>query len=325
MGRILNRFSSDTYTIDDSLPFITNILLAQLVGLAGALIISLYAMPWLGLIIIPIVPIYINLQYRYRHASRDIKRLSSNALSPLYTHFTETLQGLLTIKAMAATNRFIRDFHSKLEESIKSQLTAACAQQWLALRLQLLGVFLVGGAGMLAALTAAHATNPGLVGLAISYALSITGLLGGLLSAIAETEQEFVAVERVQQYLQLENEKNAQGCIDPPFAWPSQGALKFSHVQLKYRDNLEAALKEVSFETTAFERVAIVGRTGAGKTSILAALLRVAPLSKGDILLDCVNLKTLSLKVLRERIGIIPQDPFLFEGNCNCVTINSWL
>ena len=314
VGRILNRFSSDTYTVDDSLPFISNILLAQLVGLTGALVISLYAMPWLVLIVIPMIPIYINLQHRYRHASRDIKRLSSNALSPLYTHFTETLQGLLTIKTMRASARFQRDFHSKLEESIKAQLTAASAQQWLALRLQLLGVLLVGGAGLLAAMTSAHTTNPGLVGLAISYALSITGLLGGLLSAIAETEQEFVAVERVQQYLQLEEEQNAQGSLDPPFGWPSQGALKYSHVQLRYRENLELSLRDISFDTAAFERVAIVGRTGAGKTSLLAALLRVVPLSKGEISLDCVNLKTLPLRVLRERIGIIPQDPFLFEG-----------
>ncbi|XP_053957905.1 ATP-binding cassette sub-family C member 10 [Anastrepha ludens] len=314
VGRILNRFSSDTYTVDDSLPFIMNILLAQLLGLAGALCISLYAMPWLGLIIIPMVPIYLNLQYRYRYASRDIKRLSSNALSPLYTHFTETLQGLVTIRTMRASARFQRDFHAKLEESIKAQLTAAAAQQWLSLRLQFLGVFLVAGAGFLAAITSAHVTNPGLVGLAISYALSITGLLGGLLSAVAETEQEFVAVERVNEYLHLEGEDNAEGTCDPPFGWPSQGALKFKNVELRYRDNLPAALHDINLRTEAFERVGIVGRTGAGKTTLVAALMRVAPLSRGEIILDCVNLKTLSLKVLRERLGIIPQDPFLFEG-----------
>ncbi|XP_017480560.1 PREDICTED: multidrug resistance-associated protein 7 [Rhagoletis zephyria] len=314
VGRIINRFSSDTYTVDDSLPFIMNILLAQLLGLAGALCISLYAMPWLGLIIIPMVPIYLNLQYRYRYASRDIKRLSSNALSPLYTHFTETLQGLVTIRTMRASARFQRDFHAKLEESIKAQLTSTAAQQWLSLRLQLLGVFLVAGAGFLAAITSAHVTNPGLVGLAISYALSITGLLGGLLNAVAETEQEFVAIERVNEYLQLEGEENAEGTCDPPFGWPSQGALKFQNVELRYRDNLAPALHDINLRTEAFERVGIVGRTGAGKTTLVAALMRVAPLSRGEITLDCVNLKTLALKVLRERLGIIPQEPFLFEG-----------
>ncbi|XP_046809062.1 ATP-binding cassette sub-family C member 10 [Lucilia cuprina] len=314
VGRILNRFSSDTYTVDDSLPFILNILLAQVVGLVGSVFISLYAMPWLSLVVIPMVPVYLSLQHRYRHASRDIKRLSSNALSPLYTHFTETLQGLVTIRTMRVSIRFQRDFHAKLEESIKAQLTSSAAQNWLSIRLQLLGAFLVGGAGILAAITSAHATNPGLVGLAISYALSITHILGGVLNAVAETEQELVAVERIEQYLQLEGEENAEGCINPPFGWPTQGALSFKNVQLSYREHLSPAIRNLNFKTEAFERLAIVGRTGAGKTSILAALMRIAPLSKGEIILDSVNLKTLALSVLRDRIGIIPQEPFLFEG-----------
>jgi len=282
--------------------------------LTGALTISLYAMPWLVLVIIPMIPIYINLQYRYRYASRDIKRLSSNALSPLYTHFTETLEGLQTIRTMRASGRFQRDFHAKLEDSIKAQLTAAAAQQWLSLRIQLLGSLLVGGAGLLAAITSAHTTNPGLVGLAISYALSITSILGGVLTAVAETEQELIAVERVNQYLQIESEENNDGVIDPPFGWPTQGSVQFQNVNLSYREHLLPAIHNISFKTEAFERVAIVGRTGAGKTSLIAALMRVAPLTKGEITLDCVNLKTLSLKTLRDRIGVIPQEPFLFEG-----------
>ncbi|EDW04066.1 ATP-binding cassette sub-family C member 10 [Drosophila grimshawi] len=314
LGRIQNRFSSDTDTVDDSLPFTLNILLAQLVGLVGALCVSLYAMPWLVVIIIPMVPIYLNLQQRYRHASRDIKRLSSNTMSPLYSHFQETLLGLSTIRSMRASARFQRDFQAKLEESTKAQLSASAAQQWLSLRLQLLGCLLVGGTGFLAAITAAHTTNPGLVGLCISYALSITGQLSGLLHAVAETEQELVAVERVNQYLQLEPEHNAEGSAEPHFGWPTQGVLSFRNVQLIYREHLSPALRGISFETEAFERVGIVGRTGAGKSSVLAALLRVTPLAQGDIYLDQMNLKTLQLSVLRERIGVITQEPFLFNG-----------
>ncbi len=146
-------------------------------------------MPWLGLLVVPLCPIYLNIQSRYRQSSRDIKRLSSNALSPLYSHFTETVQGLTTIRAMRHTSRFKRDFAVKLEESIRAQLTSASAQQWLALRLQIIGCFLVGGSGVVASVTSAHLHSPGMVGLAISYSLSITGLLGGVLSAFAETEQ----------------------------------------------------------------------------------------------------------------------------------------
>uniref|UniRef100_A0A7G3AAP6 ABC-type xenobiotic transporter n=1 Tax=Lutzomyia longipalpis TaxID=7200 RepID=A0A7G3AAP6_LUTLO len=314
LGRILNRFSSDTYTIDDTLPFIFNILLAQIFGLVGAIIITLIALPWLILLVAPLCPIYINLQSRYRHASRDIKRLSSNALSPLYAHFTETLQGMTTIRAMRASGRFRRDFLVKVEESTRAQLTACAAQQWLALRLQFLGAALVGGAGILAALTSAHETNPSFVGLAISYALTITSLLGGVLNALAETEQELIAVERVSQYCELEGEVNANGSIDPPFGWPCQGVVCFDNAVMKYRDHLPPALKRVSFETSSFETVGIVGRTGAGKSSIIASLMRVAPLTLGKVVIDYVDISTLPLSVLRNRIAVVPQEPFLFGG-----------
>uniref|UniRef100_A0A182RBN2 ABC-type xenobiotic transporter n=1 Tax=Anopheles funestus TaxID=62324 RepID=A0A182RBN2_ANOFN len=314
LGRILNRFSSDVYTVDDTLPFIMNILLAQFFGLLGALLISLYAMPWLGLLIVPLVPIYLSLQNKYRYASRDIKRLSSNALSPLYAHFTETLQGLTTIRALRGEKRFQRDFLYKLGESIKAQLSAAATQQWLGLRLQLLGAFLVGGSGLLAAITSAHMTSPELVGLAISYALSITGLLSGLLYAVAETEQELVAVERIDQYCQLEPEVNADGSADPPFGWPSQGVVVFDNVHMRYREHLPYSIRSININVKPCERISIVGRTGSGKTSVVAALLRVAPLDKGTIAVDFVNISTLPLDVLRSRIALISQDPFLFNG-----------
>lgn len=271
-------------------------------------------MPWLALLVVPLFPIYLSLQNRYRHASRDIKRLSSNALSPLYAHFTETLQGLTTIRAMRGANRFRSNFAVKLEESIRAQMTSSAAQQWLGLRLQLLGAVLVGGAGLLSAITSAHETNPSFVGLAISYALSITGLLSGLLNAVAETEQEFVAVERVNQYCNLKTEPNFDGTADVPFSWPCQGVVEFKDVFLKYRDNLSHALSGISFETISCETVGIVGRTGAGKSSILAGLLRVVPIDRGGIYIDSVNIATLPIYELRDRISVVPQEPFLFRG-----------
>ena len=314
LGRILNRFSSDTYTIDDTLPFILNILLAQVFGLLGSICISLYALPWLGLIIAPLCPIYLDIQSKYRNASRDIKRLSSNALSPLYAHFTETLQGLATIRAMRATTRFQQDFAVKLEQSIRAQVTASAASCWLGLRLQFLGAVIVGGAGILTAMTSAHTSSPGMVGLAISYALSISGLLAGVLNAFSETEQEMIAVERVGQYLKLAKEPNAEGSADAPFSWPHQGVIKFKKVYMSYRENLIPALNGISFETASYERIGIVGRTGAGKSSIINALLRVSEVTRGEIIIDNVDINTLPLAVLRSRVAIVPQEPFLFAG-----------
>lgn len=219
LGRILNRFSSDVFTIDDSLPFIFNILLAQLFGLLGSIIVTLYALPWLSLIVAPIIPIYVDLQSKYRNSSRDIRRISSNSLSPLYAQFTETLQGLTTIRCMGGVKRFKQDFAVKLEENVKAQITSSAASCWLSMRLQLLGATIVGGCGILTCLTSAHSSSPGLIGLAISYALSVSSLLNGVLNAFTETEQEMIAVERVSQYLKLPAEPNADGTMDPPFGY----------------------------------------------------------------------------------------------------------
>lgn len=160
---------------------------------------------------------------------------------------------------MRAVNRFQRDFLVKLEESIRAQITASAAQQWLGLRLQILGAFLVGGSGFIAVITSAADTSPEQTGLVISYALSIVTLLSGFLGALTETEQvnviceahivstvqtsniyfpseqELIAVERVNSYSRLKPEVNADGSRDPPFGWPCQGVIKFDNVSLKYR------------------------------------------------------------------------------------------
>lgn len=157
------------------------------------------------------------MQSKYRNSSRDIRRISTNSLSPLYTQFTETLQGLTTIRSMNGSSRFKQDFAVKLEENIKAQITSSAASCWLSMRLQLIGALIVGSCAILTSLTSAHSSSPGMIGLAISYVLSISSLLNGVLNAFIETEQEMIAVERIGQYLKLPNEPNADGTMDTPF------------------------------------------------------------------------------------------------------------
>lgn len=121
-------------------------------------------------------------------------------------------------------------------------------------------------------------------------------------------------MERVHGYSRLNPEVNAEGSRDPPFGWPFQGVVKFEDVSLKYRPYLHPSLKEITFQTSSCERIGIVGRTGAGKSSIMAALIRIAPLSTGYISIDTVDISTLPLNVLRSRISFVPQDSFLFSG-----------
>nr|CAH7715442.1 unnamed protein product [Callosobruchus chinensis] len=200
VGRILNRFSSDTYTIDDSLPFILNILLAQFFGLIGSLVVTVYGLPWICVVLVPLIPVYHWLQNHYRLTSRELKRISSVSLSPVYSHFNETLQGSTTIRAFRATGRFRRDNELLVDATSKALLASASASRWLALRLQGIAIAVVAGVGFIAVVQHQYdIADPGMVGLSISYALSITGALSGVVNAFTETEREMVAVERVRQ------------------------------------------------------------------------------------------------------------------------------
>ncbi|XP_017878786.1 multidrug resistance-associated protein 7 [Ceratina calcarata] len=313
-GRILNRFSSDTYTIDDSLPFIANILFAQLFGLIATVIITTYGLPWILLVLAPLVPFYHWIQNHYRLTSRELKRMSSAALSPLYAHFNETLHGLSTIRAFRTVPRFKQDNELLLEVSQKTQFASFAAGQWLALRLQLIGVTLLAGVSNIAVWQHQYGiADPGLIGLVITYTLSVTGLLSGVVNAFTETEREMIAVERVKQYLEDVPVEIAKG-ENAPYAWPTQGVIEFKDVILKYRDYLVPSLNEISFVTRPAEKIGIVGRTGAGKSSLFASLFRLTEITSGSILIDNINIQNLQLSALRSRLAIIPQNPFLFSG-----------
>ncbi|KAK9891612.1 hypothetical protein WA026_015576 [Henosepilachna vigintioctopunctata] len=316
VGRILNRFSSDTYTIDDSLPFIMNILLAQFFGLLGTVLITVYGLPWICLILVPLIPVYHWLQHTYRVTSRELKRISSTTLSPVYSHFNETLQGLTTIRAMRVGKRFKRQNEENLQENIKAQFSSLAAARWLGLRLQFIGVAMVSGVSFIAVIQHNYdLADPGLIGLAVSYALSVTGSLGGVINAFTETEREMIAVERVNQYItQVPSETTNCALCDPPFGWPTQGVICFENVVLKYREHLSPSLNGVSFETRPSEKIGVVGRTGAGKSSLIAALFRLVEVHSGHIFIDTVKIKDVSLSCLRSRLFCIPQEPFLFSG-----------
>nr|XP_009932675.1 PREDICTED: multidrug resistance-associated protein 7 [Opisthocomus hoazin] len=311
-----SRFSSDLYCVDDSLPFILNIFLANMYGLLGMLVIITYGLPWIGLILLPLAALYFSIQRYYRRTSRELKRLYSVTLSPIYTHFSETLSGLSSIRAMRATQRFELENQLRLEENQRCLFGSNTAVQWLDIRLQMIGVAVVTAiAGIAIIQHQKQLGNPGLVGLALSYALSVTNLLSGLISSFTMTETMMVSVERTEEYttdIPMEpQDKLVQVAAD----WPSQGLVEFQQVVLAYRAGLPNALDGVSFTIYPGEKVGIVGRTGSGKSTLFLALFRMLELKSGRILLDGVDSQLVGLEELRSRLAIIPQDPFLFSGS----------
>uniref|UniRef100_A0A665UD07 ATP-binding cassette, sub-family C (CFTR/MRP), member 10 n=1 Tax=Echeneis naucrates TaxID=173247 RepID=A0A665UD07_ECHNA len=315
LGRILNRFSSDLYSVDDSLPFILNILLANIFGLLGMLVVMSYGLPWVLLPLLPLALLYHRTQHFYRHTSRELKRLYSLTLSPIYSHFSETLTGLGTIRASGSSIRFEEESAKRLEQNQRCLFLSNAAMQWLDIRLQLIGVAVVTGLAVIAVVQHQfRSVDPGLVGLSLSYALSITTLLSGLIFSFTQTEMQLVSVERTEEYSTgLPTEPQHQNA-QLPASWPERGLLEFRGAVLAYRDGLPNALDGVSLVVRPGEKVGIVGRTGSGKSTLFLALFRMVELNQGQILLDGLDISTVGLGQLRSRLAIIPQDPFLFSG-----------
>lgn len=315
LGRILNRFSSDLYSVDDSLPFILNIFLANVFGLVGILVVMSYGLPWVLLPLVPLALLYHRIQHFYRHTSRELKRLCSLTLSPVYSHFSETLTGLGTIRSSLSAARFKEESARRLEQNQRCLFVSSAASQWLDMRLQLIGVAVITGLGVIAVVQHQfRSVDPGLVGLSLSYALSITLLLSGLISSFTQTEMQLVSVERTQEYCTELPTEPQQHNAELPASWPEQGCLEFRGAVLCYREGLPNALDGISLVVRPGEKVGIVGRTGSGKSTLFLALFRMVELSQGQVLLDGLDISTVGLHQLRSRLAIIPQDPFLFSG-----------
>ncbi|NXO61500.1 MRP7 protein, partial [Phainopepla nitens] len=319
-GRILNRFSSDMHCVDDSLPFILNIFLANICGLLGLLVIVTYGLPWIALVVLPLAVVYFFIQRYYRFTSRELKRLCSVTLSPIYTHFSETLSGLSTIRAMRATKRFELENQLRLEQNQRCLFASNTVMAWLDIRLQMIGVAVVTAiAGIAIIQHQKQLGNPGHVGLALSYALYVTYLLSGLIATFTQTEIMMVSVERTEEYttdIPIEpQDKLVQVKAQVSADWPSEGLVEFQQVVFAYRAGLPNALDGVSFSVYPGEKLGIVGRTGSGKSTLFLALFRMMEMKSGRILLDGVDSQLVGLEELRSRLAIIPQDPFLFSGS----------
>ncbi|CAF1242551.1 unnamed protein product [Adineta steineri] len=319
-GRILNRFSSDTWSVDDSLPFILNILLANIFSLLGTLILSCYGLPKFLIILIPLTIFYYFIQNYYRWTSREIKRISSVTLSPVYAHFGETISGLSTIRAFRHAKRFIDHNFILVSNSIRTQFASLVASSWLGFRLQLIGIIMVAGISLIGVFEHVYTiegANPALVGLSLSYILSVTGLLNGLITSFTETEKEMVGVERVTAYidnLPIEEE------IEEPYVILNEpreengSTIEYRHVMMKYNIDQKFALNDITFSIKSNEKIGVVGRTGSGKSSLLATLFRTVNICDGQILIDDIDITSLERQTLRQTLAIIPQDPFLFSG-----------
>ncbi|TKC44948.1 hypothetical protein EI555_016270 [Monodon monoceros] len=314
-GNLVNRFSKELDTVDSMIPQVIKMFMGSLFNVIGACVIILLATPMVAVIIPPLGLIYFFVQRFYVASSRQLKRLESVSRSPVYSHFNETLLGVSVIRAFEEQERFIRQSDLKVDENQKAYYPSIVANRWLAVRLECVGNCIVLFAALFAVISR-HSLSAGLVGLSVSYSLQVTTYLNWLVRMSSEMETNIVAVERLKEY--SETEKEAPWRIQemaPPSNWPQVGRVEFRDYGLRYREDLDLVLKHINVTIDGGEKVGIVGRTGAGKSSLTLGLFRINESAEGEIIIDDVNIAKIGLHDLRFKITIIPQDPVLFSGS----------
>ncbi|GJP67873.1 hypothetical protein CLOP_g24635 [Closterium sp. NIES-67] len=350
IGRVLNRFSADQGILDDLLPFTLFNYLQTLSLTVGAIVMVALGVPWILIAMVLLFLLFLRLRYVFLCTSREAKRLEAVTRSPVYAHYAATIQGLTTIRAFGAQHQSSTIFHRLLNANGRAFYCWLAASRWLAFRLDTIVSVVVL---LVATLAVALRTTlpPGLVALALSYTLQMSGMLQWAVRQGAEVENMFTGVERALEYTNLpqeEAQESRQGGgrggssrkdrkersrskkkeewresgkqreqeeAHVPAGWPSEGAVSVEGVTVRYRPTLDPVLQDVTFHLRGGEKCGVVGRTGAGKSTLMLALFRLVQPSGGHILIDGVDTATISLTRLRRNVMAIPQDPVLFGSS----------
>ncbi|KAF2404781.1 hypothetical protein EJ06DRAFT_546572 [Trichodelitschia bisporula] len=315
LGQIMNRFSKDVEAIDQEVAPIALGVVHCMASIVTIVILISVITPGFLIAGVGISVLYYLIGAFYINSSRDLKRLESVQRSPLYQQFGETLSGMTTIRAYGDQRRFIRENLNKINAHNRPFIFLWAANRWLAFRVDVVGALVGFFAGAFVVLNTGR-IDPGAAGLALTYAVTFTENVLWFVRCYASNEQNMNSVERIKEYLDVEQEAPAEVPEGhrPPMGWPPAGEVVFENYSARYRPDLERVLKGVSFSVKPGEKVGIVGRTGAGKSSLALALFRALEADEGRILIDGVDISTVGLRDLREAIVMVPQDPTLFTG-----------
>ncbi|XP_056311755.1 ATP-binding cassette sub-family C member 9 isoform X4 [Danio aesculapii] len=331
LGQILNRFSADTNIIDQHIPPTLESLTRSTLLCLSAIGVIAFVTPAFLIALVPLAVAFYFIQKYFRVASKDLQELDDSTQLPLLCHFSETAEGLTTIRAFRHEARFKQRMLELTDTNNTAYLFLSAANRWLEVRTDYLGAVIV----LTAAVAAIWSTSPsGLVGLGLTYALTLTNYLNWVVRNLADLEVQMAAVKKVNSFLSTESE-NYEGSMDVsqvPEDWPQHGEITIHDLCVRYDSMLKPVLKHVNAHINPGQKVGICGRTGSGKSSLSLAFFNMVDVFEGKIVIDGIDICKLPLQTLRSRLSIILQDPVLFSGSirlnldpeCTCTDDRLW-
>ncbi|XP_044281697.1 ATP-binding cassette sub-family C member 8 isoform X2 [Varanus komodoensis] len=317
LGSILNRFSADCNTIDQHIPATLECLSRSTLLCLSALAVISYVTPVFLIALIPLGVICYFIQKYFRVASRDLQQLDDSTQLPLLAHFSETVEGLTTIRAFRYESRFKQKLLEYTDSNNIASLFLTAANRWLEVRMEYIGACVVLIAAVASITNSLYSNlSSGLVGLGLTYALMVSNYLNWMVRNLADMELQLGAVKRLNGLIKTEAE-NDEGLLSPaqiPQNWPDQGEIQILNLSVRYDSTLKPVLKHVNAHISPGQKIGICGRTGSGKSSFSLAFFRMVDTFEGRIIIDGIDIAKLPLQTLRSRLSIILQDPILFSG-----------
>ena len=313
LGRITNRFSKDVDSMDNNLTDAMRMYFITLAMILSVFILIIVYFHYFAIALGPLFLIFLFASSYYRASAREMTRHEAVLRSHVFARFGESVSGTASIRAYGLQKYFRKRLRDSIDDMDAAYFLTFANQRWLSTRLDAIGNILVFTTGILV-VTSRFNVSPSIAGLVLSYILAIVQMIQFTVRQLAEVENKMNATERIHYYgCQLDEEAPLK-LKEVPDSWPQTGAVTFDNVQMRYRAELPLVLQGLSFQIKGGERIGIVGRTGAGKSSIMSALFRLTELSGGQIKIDDIDIATVGLHDLRSRLAIIPQDPTLFKG-----------
>ncbi|KAI7849482.1 P-loop containing nucleoside triphosphate hydrolase protein, partial [Circinella umbellata] len=313
VGRILNRFSKDFETIDSSIPndvmnfSITLLVIISIIIVVSA-VVPIFLLPMLLIVVISIAA-----GTMFVYTSRELNRMVSVSRSPLFSHFSETIVGVSTIRAFGASRRFMQEMLKRVDTNARPYYFEWVMSRWISTKVHAIGAAVNVAVGM-AVLLSLDRLDASAAGFCLSFVLTFSDYMFWGIRRYTALEMSFNAVERVVEFMEMDQEAPAITDVRPPPSWPSEGRIDVTDLEVRYAADLDPVLKGLTFSVKPREKIGVVGRTGSGKSTLALSFFRFVEATRGNIVIDDIDIKCIGTEDLRGNLTIIPQDPTLFSG-----------